>query len=76
MADLTGKTVEWDVTKPSGDRMRIMDTTRAESYGIKSSINLRDGIAETLQWYLKNQGAFGSRYNSLPKGITAECPSG
>lgn len=35
VANLTDKEIIWDTDKPSGDKLRIMDTSRAESYGIK-----------------------------------------
>jgi len=36
-----------------GDMKRIMDTTRAESYGFKPQVSLEDGIKKTIEWYLK-----------------------
>jgi GDP-L-fucose synthase len=48
--------VEWDTSKPNGDKKRLMDTTRAESYGFKPEISLQEGIKETIEWYLANPG--------------------
>lgn len=62
---LTGKEVIWDTNKPAGDRQRVMDTTRATSYGIESTIELEEGIEETLEWYVNNKRIAGERYNSF-----------
>lgn len=55
--------VVWDTTKPSGDKKRLMDTTRAESVGIKPQVSLEEGIKETMAWYAKNRGPDANRYN-------------
>jgi len=47
-----GKEIVWDKDKPMGDMKRIMDTTRAESYGFKAQTSLREGIENTIEWYL------------------------
>ena len=52
IADYFGKEIEWDTTKPMGDMKRIMDTTRAESYGFKPQVGLKEGIIKTIEWYL------------------------
>jgi GDP-L-fucose synthase len=55
----------WDTSKPSGDSRRLLDTSRAESYGIRAKISLRDGIHDTLKWYLDNRENKSLRYNSF-----------
>ena len=65
VAMLTGKQIIWDTDKPSGDRLRIMDTTRAKNYGIFAETSLEDGIAETLEWYKNNSDLASARYNSF-----------
>ena len=65
VAALTGKKIIWDTEKPSGDRLRIMDTSRAESFGIRAQISLNDGIKETLSWYQNNSNLASARYNSF-----------
>jgi GDP-L-fucose synthase len=65
IAQLTGKEVIWDISKPSGDRLRIMDTGRAKEFGIASEVSLRDGILQTLDWYKKNQIFAQKRYNAF-----------
>ena len=46
-----GKEIVWDTTKPMGDMKRLMDTSRAESYGFKPEVSLEDGIIRTIKWY-------------------------
>lgn len=43
--------LKWDTDKPSGDMLRCMDTTRAESYGIYAKTSLEDGVKETVEWF-------------------------
>jgi len=53
ISEYFGKEIVWDKTKPMGDMKRIMDTTRAESYGFKAKTSLREGIINTIEWYLE-----------------------
>jgi GDP-L-fucose synthase len=43
--------VEWDITKPNGDPVRLMDTTKANGYGFHPNVSLRDGIKEVMEFY-------------------------
>ena len=45
----------WDTTKPSGDKIRVMNVDRAKSLGYNPSISLEEGIKETINWINKNQ---------------------
>jgi len=65
VAKVTGKKLIWDTSKPSGDAKRLMDTTRAKSYGFECEINLEKGIKETIDWYTKNKSVAAARYNSF-----------
>jgi GDP-L-fucose synthase len=60
--------IEWDTTKPKGDARRIMDTKRAEANGFKCSVSLKEGIRETLEWFLNNKEAYKKRNNYFTKG--------
>jgi GDP-L-fucose synthase len=68
--------IEWDVTKPAGDAKRLMDMTRANSYGFKPVIGIEQGIKETIAWYTDNRDTLNNRYNAftekahLPKEST------
>lgn len=51
----TGELVQ-DRSKPDGTPQKLLDVTRLNDLGWKSSIELHDGIASTYAWYLKNFG--------------------
>jgi GDP-L-fucose synthase len=55
--------VIWDRSKPSGDRKRLMDISRAKVLGFEPKIPIEIGIKEVMEWYVKNKTAIGSRYN-------------
>lgn len=55
--------VIWDTSKPSGDKLRLMDVSRARSMGFAPKITLEDGIRETMDWFKKNKSAANTRYN-------------
>mgnify|MGYP003674422432 FL=1 len=55
--------IVWDATKPKGDALRLMDTTRAESYGFKCTTSLESGVHETLDWFLQNRNLYKKRNN-------------
>ena len=44
----------FDTSRPDGMLKRLLDTTTAEKYHIKSKTLLEEGLKETYQWYLKN----------------------
>ena len=46
-----GKEIEYDVTKPNGDNKRLMDMTRANSYGFYPEVNLETGIKRIIKYY-------------------------
>lgn len=47
-----------DTSKPDGTMRKLMDVGRLASMGWTARIALEDGIAETYQWFLDNQGSF------------------
>lgn len=55
--------IAWDTSKPKGDARRLMDTTRAESYGFKCSTSIQDGVKETMDWFLENRELYKTRNN-------------
>ena len=57
--------IEWDTTKPSGDKKRLMDMSRAKSIGFEPQIGIEEGMAETLAWYRANQAVADQRYNAF-----------
>jgi GDP-L-fucose synthase len=44
----------WDATKPDGTPRKLMDVTKMRVLGWKPSIQLRDGITQTYEWFLAN----------------------
>lgn len=61
--------IEWDISKPTGDAKRIMDTTRAQSYGFQPIVSIEEGIKETIAWYLKNKNTVNNRYNAFTEKV-------
>lgn len=47
--------VVYDATKPDGTPRKLVDIGRISSLGWRARIGLRDGIAQTYQWFLDNQ---------------------
>jgi GDP-L-fucose synthase len=55
--------VKWDISKPTGDRQRIMDVSRAKSMGFAPQISLDQGIGEVIEWYRRNKDITIRRYD-------------
>jgi GDP-L-fucose synthase len=63
VAELTGfkGDTTWDATQPDGQPRRMLDTSRAfEEFGFKARKSFRDGLRETIDWYVQQRAA-GSR---------------
>lgn len=58
--------VQWDVTKPTGDQIRVLATERAkELLNFETKTSLRDGLKKTIEWYLKNTDLANRRGKEL-----------
>jgi GDP-L-fucose synthase len=44
----------WDATKPDGTPRKLLDVAKLRGLGWRATIPLRDGIARTYDWFLKN----------------------
>jgi len=44
----------WDATKPDGTPRKLLDITKLRGLGWHPTISLRDGIAQTYDWFLAN----------------------
>ncbi len=49
----TGELV-WDSSKPDGTPRKLMDSSKLEILGWKSTVGLKEGITNTYEWYLEN----------------------
>jgi len=57
IANLTGFTgkITWDANRPDGTPRKVLDSTKINKLGWKSSITLDQGIAATVEWYQENK---------------------
>ena len=46
--------LSWDKTKPDGTPRKLLDVSKLRELGWTPTIPLRDGIAQTYDWFLKN----------------------
>jgi GDP-L-fucose synthase len=44
----------WDSTKPDGTPRKLLDVSKVHALGWRHRIPLREGIARTYEWFLKN----------------------
>jgi GDP-L-fucose synthase len=56
IAGLAGEPV-FDRSKPDGTPRKLLDVSRLTALGWSPSIDLRDGVEATWQWYLQNAGS-------------------
>jgi GDP-L-fucose synthase len=58
--------IEWDITKPAGDLIRLLSIERAKKIlGFHLKTKLEEGIRKTVDWYLGNRelaSKIGARY--------------
>lgn len=47
--------IEWDTTKPDGTPRKLLDVSRLHSLGWHHTIDLKEGVEKTYQWYLENR---------------------
>ena len=57
------KKIKYLTDAPSGDPIRILDMSRAKSYGFELKYSLIDGINKAIDWYLENKNIINKRYN-------------
>ena len=55
--------ITWDKSKPSGDRKRIMDVSRAKAIGFEAAITIEAGVKAVTKWYSENRNETGKRYD-------------
>lgn len=59
------RTINWQTDKPTGDTKRLLSMSRANSYGFSPEISLKDGIKDTVDWYLKNKSLINNRHEAF-----------
>ena len=47
--------IRWDTSKPTGDKIRILDIKSLKSLSGKPKTSLKSGITQTIEWYLRNK---------------------
>ena len=57
--------IEFDKSKPNGDPIRLLDMERMFSKGFELSVDIDEGVEETIEWYLSNKNNLNYRYNSF-----------
>lgn len=62
MADVVGfkGKVVFDSSKPDGTPRKLMDVSTLQNLGWSYSIELREGLVATYEWFIKNQEGFRS----------------
>jgi GDP-L-fucose synthase len=46
----------WDISKPDGMPRRVLNVSKINALGWKHTINIKEGLQKTYEWYLKNVG--------------------
>lgn len=54
--------VRWDTSKPDGQPRRRVDASRArEAFGFEATVDFREGLRRTIEWYRANREAAEAR---------------
>lgn len=51
--EYNGKII-WDSTKPDGQPRRALDVTKAQAFGFAASVDIEDGISQTIDWWMEH----------------------
>ncbi len=57
--------LKFDLSKPSGDKMRIMDTKKLKNLGFSKKMNLEKNIIKTIKWFENKNTKSYKKYNSF-----------
>lgn len=64
-----GLEVRWDPTKPRGAAASVLDISRArQKLGYEPKVSLKDGIAQTIEWYRRHKDSLPEHYNVFLEG--------
>lgn len=47
----------FDTSKPDGTPRKLLDVSRLKALGFEPSVSLKDGLADTYQWYLEHEAS-------------------
>src|SRR3989338_3639381 len=61
--------VRWDTSKPSGDKIRLMDVSRAKEIGIEPKMSIEKGIHTVMEWYQQNREVIDRRFNVFKASV-------
>lgn len=50
--------IHWDTSKPDGAPRKLMDVSRLQQLGWKSTVSLKEGLTKTYAWFIENQQNF------------------
>jgi len=53
--------IQWDISKPDGQLVKIFNTRRMQELGISCPTSLREGLTKTIDWFSKNYDASNIR---------------
>ena len=45
----------WDLSRPDGTFRKILDISKISKLGLEPTIDLKDGIRMTIEWFLQNK---------------------
>ena len=57
--------VEFEKDKPMGDKVRVLNTELAKQHNIFPKISLKEGIDETIEWYLTDLDSAKLKFNAF-----------
>jgi GDP-L-fucose synthase len=67
VANYFEKPTQWSPEKPSGDAKRLFSMERANSYGFYPEISIKEGVEDTINWFISNQDIINKKFNILNK---------
>jgi len=67
VAGYFNKPIKWLTDKPSGDAKRIFSMERANSYGFYPETSIKEGVEDTIKWFILHKDIVDKRFNILNK---------
>ena len=57
--------IKFEKDKPMGDKIRVLNTQLAKNNSIFPKTTLKEGIDETIEWYLENINSVDLKFNAF-----------